>query len=99
MVVCLPNLWREALQVSTLTLQVTDLNSQLQQSLPGTKVKGRVAAATTQGRLTESANGLKDESIFLLSLGRTAKDSETEKCRACQQNRGAHRKKCSASET
>lgn len=67
---------REALQVSTLTLQVADLNSQLQQSVPGANVKGRVAYA---GR---NNPGTFDEKFFVfffsLSLCRTSKDSKSE---------------------
>lgn len=55
MIVFLSNLRREALQVSTLTQQVADLNSQLQQSAPGAKVKGQAAL----GHLIKSANGWK----------------------------------------
>lgn len=98
MIVYLSNLRREALQVSTLTLQVGDLNSQLQQSIPGAKFKGQVAL----GHLIKSANSLEIMKCFLslsLSLCRTSKESESEKCCACPKNTGAHRKKYSASKT
>lgn len=44
------NLRPAALQVSTLTLQVTNLNSQVQQAVPWTKVKGRSVRAGGERR-------------------------------------------------
>lgn len=85
MIVCLSNLRREALQVSTLTAQVADLNSQLQRSVPGANLKGRVAHAssrTNPGTVDLTRQRLEIMKCFSLSLSlcRTSKDSRSEKC-------------------